>query len=97
VIRNARRVAGHETTKRSSAVRSRAGLGRKYPTGALGTRKFSCRWGDVPPGRAELTDFVTPKELAKRCADHELSVAVCKLYGIHEGVLRRHSLLGPFS
>src|SRR3954447_10571759 len=115
VVRNARRVAGHETTKRSSAVRSRAvpsegtpvqierelyaaseqrllerlravedgvesvmlighnsgveqlalslagrgqklaGLRRKYPTGALATLEFSGRWGDLQPGRAELT------------------------------------------
>jgi phosphohistidine phosphatase len=38
----------------------------KYPTGALATLEFSGRWGDLRPGHAELTDFVTPKELAKR-------------------------------
>jgi phosphohistidine phosphatase len=43
-----------------------AGLRRKYPTGALATLVFSGRWGDLQPGRAELTDFVTPKQLAKR-------------------------------
>jgi phosphohistidine phosphatase len=43
-----------------------AGLGRKYPTGALATLEFSGRWGDLQPGRAELTDFVTPKQLATR-------------------------------
>lgn len=43
-----------------------AGLRRKYPTGALATLDFSGRWGDLQPGRAELTDFVTPKQLAKR-------------------------------
>lgn len=42
-----------------------AGLRRKYPTGALATLDFSGRWGDLQPGRAELTDFVTPKQLAK--------------------------------
>jgi phosphohistidine phosphatase len=41
-------------------------LRRKYPTGALATLEFSGRWGDLRPGHAELTDFVTPKELAKR-------------------------------
>jgi phosphohistidine phosphatase len=41
-------------------------LSRKFPTGALATLEFSGRWGDLRPGRAELTDFVTPKELAKR-------------------------------
>jgi phosphohistidine phosphatase len=39
---------------------------RKYPTGALATLEFTSRWGDLQPGRAELTDFVTPKQLAKR-------------------------------
>jgi phosphohistidine phosphatase len=43
-----------------------AGLRRKYPTGAVATLEFSGRWGDLQPGRAELTDFVTPKQLAKR-------------------------------
>jgi phosphohistidine phosphatase len=43
-----------------------AGIRRKYPTGALATLEFSGRWGDLQPGRAELTDFVTPKQLAKR-------------------------------
>jgi phosphohistidine phosphatase len=46
--------------------RNLAGLRRKYPTGALATLEFSGRWGDLRPGRAELTDFVTPKQLAKR-------------------------------
>jgi phosphohistidine phosphatase len=54
-------------------ARSLAGSGRKladlsgkYPTGALATLEFSGRWGDLQPGRADLTDFVTPKQLAKR-------------------------------
>lgn len=41
-------------------------LGRKYPTGALATLEFSGRWGDLRPGSAELTDFITPKQLDKR-------------------------------
>jgi phosphohistidine phosphatase len=43
-----------------------AALGRKYPTGALATLEFSSRWGDLRPGLAELTDSVTPKQLANR-------------------------------
>jgi phosphohistidine phosphatase len=46
--------------------RNVADLRGKYPTGALATLEFSGRWGDLQPGRAELTDFVTPKQLAKR-------------------------------
>jgi phosphohistidine phosphatase len=38
----------------------------KYPTGALATLEFSGRWGDLGPGSAELTDFVTPRQLDKR-------------------------------
>ena len=38
----------------------------KYPTGALATLEFSGRWSDLRPGSAELTDFVTPKELERR-------------------------------
>ena len=41
-------------------------LSRKYPTGALATLEFSGRWGDLRPGSAELTDFITPKQLDKR-------------------------------
>ena len=43
-----------------------ATLRRKYPTGALATLEFSGRWGDLRPGSAELTDFVTPKQLDDR-------------------------------
>ena len=43
-----------------------AGLRRKYPTGALATLEFSGRWGDLRTGSAELTNFVTPKQLDKR-------------------------------
>jgi phosphohistidine phosphatase len=41
-------------------------LRRKYPTGALGVLEFRGRGRDLRPGCAELTDFVTPKQLAKR-------------------------------
>ena len=38
---------------------------RKYPTGALATLEFAGSWSDLAPASAELTDFVTPKRLAK--------------------------------
>lgn len=38
---------------------------RKYPTGALATLEFGGSWSELAPGSAELTDFVTPKRLAK--------------------------------
>src|SRR5512132_765835 len=41
-------------------------LSRKYPTGGLATLEFSGRWGDLRPGSAELTDFITPQRLGKR-------------------------------
>jgi phosphohistidine phosphatase len=39
---------------------------RKFPTGALATLVFDGRWRRLKPGAAELIDFVTPKELARR-------------------------------
>jgi phosphohistidine phosphatase len=41
-------------------------LARKYPTGALATFEFSGRWRELGAGKAELTGFVTPKQLASR-------------------------------
>jgi phosphohistidine phosphatase len=41
-------------------------LARKYPTGALATLEFSGRWRELGAGRAKLTGFVTPKQLASR-------------------------------
>ena len=38
---------------------------RKYPTGALATPEFNGSWRELRPGSAELTDFVTPKDLAR--------------------------------
>jgi phosphohistidine phosphatase len=38
----------------------------KYPTGALATLEFDGRWKALRPGAARLTDFVSPKQLAKR-------------------------------
>jgi phosphohistidine phosphatase len=43
-----------------------AAVRRKYPTGALATLEFAGRWRELGPGSAELADFVTPKQLAKR-------------------------------
>jgi phosphohistidine phosphatase len=43
-----------------------AALRRKYPTGALATLEFAGPWRELAPGNARLTDFVTPKQLAKR-------------------------------
>ncbi len=43
-----------------------AGVRRKYPTAALATLEFDGTWRELRPGSAELTDFVTPKQLAKR-------------------------------
>jgi phosphohistidine phosphatase len=43
-----------------------AAVRRKYPTGALATLELDGRWSELRPGSAKLTDFVTPKQLAKR-------------------------------
>lgn len=37
----------------------------KYPTGALATLEFDGSWRELGPASARLTDFVTPKQLAK--------------------------------
>jgi phosphohistidine phosphatase len=39
---------------------------RKYPTAALATLEFDGRWTELRSGGAELTDFVTPKQLKKQ-------------------------------
>lgn len=36
---------------------------RKFPAGALATFEIGGGWGDLGPGRAELVDFVRPKQL----------------------------------
>ena len=41
-----------------------AKLARKFPTGALATLEFICRWDELSAGRARLTDFVQPRSLA---------------------------------
>jgi phosphohistidine phosphatase len=52
----------------STAVGAREGsnladVERKFPTGALATLTFDCAWGELGPGRAELTALVRPKDL----------------------------------
>lgn len=39
-------------------------LRTKFPTGALATFDLGVGWAELGPGRAHLTNFVTPKELA---------------------------------
>ena len=41
-------------------------LRRKYPTAALATLEFDGPWRALEPGRATLTGFIKPKQLAKR-------------------------------
>ena len=36
----------------------------KFPTGALATLALDCGWGELGPGRAQLTAYVRPKSLA---------------------------------
>jgi phosphohistidine phosphatase len=43
-----------------------ARVGRKYPTGALAMLEFAGHWRELGPGGAKLTDFITPKQLAKQ-------------------------------
>jgi phosphohistidine phosphatase len=40
-----------------------ADVERKFPTGALATLSFECSWGELGPGRAQLTALVRPKDL----------------------------------
>ena len=42
-----------------------AAVRHKYPTGALATLEFAGSWHELTAGNAQLTDFVTPKRLAK--------------------------------
>jgi phosphohistidine phosphatase len=39
---------------------------RKYPTGALATLELAGHWRELGAASAELTAYVTPKQLAKR-------------------------------
>jgi len=38
-------------------------VARKFPTGALATLTFECRWADLAPRSAELVAYVRPKAL----------------------------------
>ena len=40
-----------------------AELKRKFPTGALATLDFDCRWSELSPGCARLSAFVAPRHL----------------------------------
>jgi len=40
-----------------------ADVQRKFPTGALATLAFDCPWGELGPGRAQLTGLVRPRDL----------------------------------
>jgi phosphohistidine phosphatase len=59
---------GHEPAMRDLAVRligrSSELADRKFSTAALATLTFTGPWGTLGPGRAELTAFVTPRELS---------------------------------
>jgi phosphohistidine phosphatase len=37
----------------------------KFPTGALATLEFKGAWDKLGPGKAQLVEFVRPKELAR--------------------------------
>src|SRR5947199_1779281 len=66
-------VIGHNPTLQITALRlSEAGSSdgdglhrvqilQKFPTGALATLSFECRWSELGPGCARLADFVKPK------------------------------------
>lgn len=49
----------------SVAGPERAAVERKFPTGALATLTFECSWSRLAPGQAQLTDFLTPRELSE--------------------------------
>jgi phosphohistidine phosphatase len=50
------------------AAEARAGVERKFPTGALATLTFECSWNELGPGSARLAAFLTPKELNGKSA-----------------------------
>ena len=65
-------VIGHNPTMQTLVLRlaSRtadlAEVQAKFPTGALATLTFGSSWGELGPGRAQLTAFVRPKVLSRR-------------------------------
>jgi phosphohistidine phosphatase len=70
-------VIGHNPAMQMLVLRLAASGGRpeegsdlaevqhKFSTGALATLEFECAWADLGPGRARLTGFVRPKQLAR--------------------------------
>ncbi|MFL5864258.1 MAG: SixA phosphatase family protein [Solirubrobacteraceae bacterium] len=56
---------GHNPAIHELAVNlgGRALADRKFPTGALATLTFPGKWQTLGPGGAELTGFLTPREL----------------------------------
>jgi len=71
-------VIGHNPTMQITALRlsdangsdgdgsHRAQISQKFPTGALATLSFDCRWSELGPGCARLVDYVQPKAIARR-------------------------------
>lgn len=42
-----------------------AQMRQKFPTAALATLTFACRWDELAPGTAELVAFVRPRDLER--------------------------------
>jgi phosphohistidine phosphatase len=70
-------VIGHNPTLQIMALRlsgpaangdgsHRAQISQKFPTGALATLSFECRWSELEPGCARLVDYIKPKAIARR-------------------------------
>ena len=71
-------VIGHNPTLQITALRlteadgsngdgaHRAQISQKFPTAALATLSFDCRWSELGPGCARLVDYLRPKAIAKR-------------------------------
>jgi len=71
-------VIGHNPTLQITALRlsesggssgdgsHRAQISQKFPTAALATLSFDCRWSELKPGCARLVDYVRPKAIGKR-------------------------------
>jgi phosphohistidine phosphatase len=65
-------VIGHNPTvqmlvlrlaRRDGDATARSAVERKFPTGALATLTFDCRWSELAAGSAHLAEFLTPKGL----------------------------------
>ncbi|MGZ4182555.1 MAG: SixA phosphatase family protein [Solirubrobacteraceae bacterium] len=71
-------VIGHNPTLQITALRlsdagesngdgsHRAQISQKFPTGALATLSFDCRWSELGPGCARVVDYIRPKAIAQR-------------------------------